>query len=411
MIHSGCVVALSCCILPGILVDQGRIAPTLPAKGGILACHAHQSQHCFFPIAKFRQAGDNAGMKIHENHSLKGLNSFGLAVRARFFCELRRLGGLKSVVQWRRQHPELPVLLLGGGSNLLFTADYPGLVLRVRLQEREVLGSDGEFVYVRAGAGEDWHAFVRWTLEQGLAGLENLSLIPGTVGAAPVQNIGAYGVELKDVFYELQALDWRTAELREFRLADCRFGYRDSFFKSVEPERWLIASVTFRLPLQPQWNMAYAGIAEQLQGAEPSALRISDAVTALRRSKLPDPAVLGNAGSFFKNPLVSPSQWQGLKKAHPELPGWPQPDGPVKLSAAWLIEQCGWKGRREGDAGVYAGHALVLVNYGAATGAALWQLACTVMTAVQVRFGVALEPEPLVLPRLPCRHEGGVLPG
>ncbi|HPE59434.1 MAG TPA: UDP-N-acetylmuramate dehydrogenase [Thiolinea sp.] len=345
-------------------------------------------------------------MKIHENHSLKALNSFGLDVQARFFCELRRLGGLKSVLQWRRQHPDLPVLLLGGGSNLLLTRDYPGLVLRVRLLEREVLGSDAGFVYVRAGAGENWHDFVRWTLEQGLAGLENLSLIPGTVGAAPIQNIGAYGIELKDVFYELQALDWRTAELREFSLADCRFGYRDSFFKSVEPGRWLIASVTFRLPLQPQWKTAYAGIQEQLQGAEPSALRISDAVIALRRSKLPDPAVLGNAGSFFKNPLVSPSQWQALRADHPALPGWPQPDGQVKLSAAWLIEQCGWKGRSEGDAGVHAGHALVLVNHAAATGTELWQLACRIMVSVQARFGVALEPEPLVLPRPPCPSPG-----
>ena len=205
-------------------------------------------------------------MKIYEHYSLKALNTFGIEVQARYFCSLRTLGGLKSVMLWRREHPELPVLFLGGGSNLLFIEDFPGMVVQVRLEERTVLAEDQDYVYLRAGAGENWHEFVRWTIAQGYAGLENLSLIPGTVGAAPMQNIGAYGVELKDHFYELAALDWRTAELRKFSLEDCAFAYRDSHFKSVEPGRWLIAAVTFRLPKQPVWKTDYAGVSEQLIG-------------------------------------------------------------------------------------------------------------------------------------------------
>jgi UDP-N-acetylmuramate dehydrogenase len=336
-------------------------------------------------------------MKIYENYSLKTLNTMHVDVSARYYCKLSKLGGLKSVMQWQREHPELPVLFLGGGSNMLFLADYPGLVVQVNIAERKVLGEDGGYVYIRAGAGENWHEFVRWTITQGYAGLENLSLIPGTVGAAPMQNIGAYGVELKDHFYRLQALDWRTAELREFDREACQFGYRDSHFKSVEPGRWLIASVTFRLPLQPEWKMAYAGVREALHGQEPDARRISDAISDIRRSKLPDPAALGNAGSFFKNPLVPAGQWQQLKERFADLPGWPQDDGWVKTSAGWLIDQCGWKGQREGDAGTYDKHALILVNHGGASGAELWQFAERIIASVDEQFGVRLEAEPRVI--------------
>ncbi len=335
-------------------------------------------------------------MKIHEHYSLKTLNTFGIDVQARYYTVLRKLGGLKSVMLWRREHPDLPVLFLGGGSNLLFIKDYPGLVVQVGIEERTVLGQDADYVYVRAGAGENWHQFVRWTLAAGYAGLENLSLIPGTVGAAPMQNIGAYGVELKDHFHELQALDWQTAELRRFGLEDCQFGYRDSYFKSVEPNRWLIAAVTFRLPRHPVWQTDYAGVREQLTGAV-NALAISDAVIKLRQSKLPDPAEIGNAGSFFKNPLIPAQQFQALQAAHPQLPGWVQADGLVKTSAGWLIDQCGWKGKRTGDAGTYAHHALVLVNHGAATGAEIWAFAQEIIASVETRFGVRLEPEPRVL--------------
>lgn len=336
-------------------------------------------------------------MKIYENYSLKTLNTLGVAVNARYFCKLSKLGGLKSVMQWRREHADLPVLFLGSGSNMLFLEDYPGLVVQVLLAERKVLGDDGGYVYIRAGGGENWHEFVRWTIAQGYSGLENLSLIPGTVGAAPMQNIGAYGVELKDHFYELQALDWQTAELREFNREACQFGYRDSHFKSVEPGRWLIAAVTLRLPLRPEWRIDYAGMREQLEGQTLSAGLISDTVMNIRRSKLPDPAELGNAGSFFKNPLLPEAQWQVLKQQFADLPGWPQADGFVKTSAGWLIDQCGWKGQREGDAGTYDKHALILVNHGEASGAELWQFAQRIIASVEERFGVRLEAEPRVI--------------
>lgn len=335
-------------------------------------------------------------MKIYEHYSLKALNTFGIEVTARYFCVLRTLGGLKTVMLWRREHPDLPVLFLGGGSNMLFIANHPGLVVQVRLEERAVLAEDNEHVYVRAGAGENWHEFVRWTIDQGYAGLENLSLIPGTVGAAPMQNIGAYGVELKDCFHELQALDWRTAELRKFSVEDCAFGYRESHFKSVEPNRWLIAAVTFRLPKKPVWKTDYAGVTELLADKVLNARVISDAIIALRQSKLPDPAVIGNAGSFFKNPVISQAQFAELKAAYPNCPAWLQ-DHQVKLSAGWLIDQCGWKGKRHGDAGTYEKHALVLVNHGQASGAEIWQLAQSIIASVQAKFGVHLEAEPNVI--------------
>lgn len=336
-------------------------------------------------------------MKIHEHYSLKALNTFGLDVSARYFCAIRKLGGLRMIIQWQKEHPELPVLFLGGGSNMLFIDDYPGLVVQVLLKDREVLGDDGQYVYVRGGAGENWHDFVRWTIDEGYAGLENLSLIPGTVGAAPMQNIGAYGVELKDRFYELQALDWRTAELREFSADACQFGYRDSYFKSVEPGRWLIGSVVFKLPLKPEWQVDYAGVREQLANKKLNARVISDAIIRIRQSKLPDPAVIGNAGSFFKNPVIPRQQWDALKSAHESLPGWQQPNDAMKTSAAWLIDQCGWKGQRTGDAGTYQNHALVLVNHGHATGQDLWVFAQRIMASVQERFGIELEPEPRVI--------------
>lgn len=335
-------------------------------------------------------------MKIRENHSLKALNTFGLDAKARYFCTLHTLGGVRTLMAWQQEHPDLPVLFLGGGSNMLFVNDYPGLVVQVRLETLEVLGQDANYDYLRAGAGNNWHDFVRWTLEQGFAGLENLSLIPGTVGAAPMQNIGAYGVELKDHVYEVQALDWRTAELRDFSVDECCFAYRDSYFKSVEPDRWLIVAVVFRLPRQPQWKIDYAGVKEPLAGKDLNARMISDAIINIRQSKLPNPAEIGNAGSFFKNPLISLAQWATLQAQFPDMPGWMQADQ-VKTSAGWLIDQCGWKGKRDGDAGTYANHALVLVNHGNATGAELWQFAQSIIASVQDKFGITLEPEPRVL--------------
>lgn len=335
-------------------------------------------------------------MQIRENVSLKALNTFGLDAKARYFCSLHKMGGLRSVMQWAQEYPDLPVMFLGGGSNMLFVADFPGLVVQVRLLDKEILGQDDNYFYVRAAAGENWHDFVRWTIDQNMAGLENLSLIPGTVGAAPMQNIGAYGVEVKDCIYEVQAIDWRAAEIRDFSVEECRFGYRDSFFKSGEPGRWLIVTVVFRLPRKPQWKTAYAGVREQLEGKTLNARLISDAIINIRQSRLPDPAVIGNAGSFFKNPMIPQAQWEMLQAQFPGIPGWLQGEE-VKLSAGWLIDQCGWKGKRDGDAGTFEKHALVLVNHGNATGAQIWDFAYAIVTSVQAKFGVTLEPEPRVV--------------
>ena len=335
-------------------------------------------------------------MKIREHYSLKALNTFGLDAKARYFCTLHKLSGVRTLMAWQQEHPDLPLLFLGGGSNMLFVNDYPGLVVQVRLETLEVLGQDTDYYYVRAGAGNNWHEFVRWTIDQGFAGLENLSLIPGTVGAAPMQNIGAYGVELKDHVYEVQALDWRTAEIRDFSVEECRFAYRDSYFKSVEPERWLIVAVVFRLPRQPQWKTDYAGVQEQLDGKVLDARSISDAIIHIRQSKLPGPAEIGNAGSFLKYPLIWVAQGESLKAQFPAMPGWPQQQA-VKISAGWLIDQCGWKGQREGDAGTHIKHALVLVNHGNASGTELWAFAQRIIASVQDKFGVTLQPEPRVL--------------
>jgi UDP-N-acetylmuramate dehydrogenase len=261
------------------------------------------------------------------------------------------------------------------------------------------LSDDGEQVLVEAEAGEPWHPFVQWTLAQGLVGLENLSLIPGTVGAAPVQNIGAYGVELKDLFAGLTALDRHTGELREFSLEECGFAYRDSLFKR-ESGRWLILRVRFALSRSAALHLDYGPVRQRLaeQGIDaPTALDVGQAICAIRSEKLPDPAVLGNAGSFFKNPVVPAALAQRLRAEHADLVGYPQADGQVKLAAAWLIERAGWKGFREGDAGVHRLQALVLVNYGSATGAQLLALAQRIQADIAQRFAVELEIEPNVL--------------
>jgi UDP-N-acetylmuramate dehydrogenase len=334
-------------------------------------------------------------MNIREHYSLRHLNTFGLEAKARYFCTLATLGGLRTVWQWQQQHPDLPVLFLGGGSNMLFVEDFPGLVVHIKLMERTIIGSDSDYTYVKAGAGENWHSFVRWTIDQGLAGLENLSLIPGTVGAAPVQNIGAYGVELKDHVYEVFAVDWKTAEMRHFSVAECLFGYRDSRFKSFEPGRWLIASVTFQLPNKPRWKLDYSGVKEQLTG-EINSRTVSDAIMHIRQTKLPDPAQIGNAGSFFKNPIISTEHYETLCQRFPNLTGWAQEEG-IKVSAGWLIDQCGWKGKRVGNTGTYDQHALVLVNHGGATGIEVWALAQQIMASVQQQFDITLEPEPNII--------------
>ena len=337
-------------------------------------------------------------LSVQPQVSLKTYNSFAVDVAARWFAEAHDDDQVREALAYARQR-QLPVLLLGGGSNMLLTADVEALVLRMASRGIRVLQDDGERVLVEAEAGEPWHPFVQWTLQQGLVGLENLSLIPGTVGAAPMQNIGAYGVELKDLFASLTALDRRSGELREFSLDDCGFAYRDSLFKQ-QTGRWVILRVRFALNRTAALHLEYGPLRQRLaeQGVTaPTAADVSQAICAIRSEKLPDPALLGNAGSFFKNPMVSVELAQRLSAEHADLVAYPQADGRVKLAAGWLIERAGWKGFREGDAGVHRLQALVLVNYGQATGQQLLALAQRIQADVFRRFAVELEIEPNVL--------------
>ncbi|MBV6285850.1 UDP-N-acetylmuramate dehydrogenase [Pseudomonas aegrilactucae] len=334
-------------------------------------------------------------VQVQSQVSLKPYNTFGIEVKAQYFAQAHSDDEVRQLLAHAADR-ELPVLVIGGGSNLLLTADVHALVLRMASVGVRVLSDDGQRVVVEAEAGEPWHPFVQWTLAQGLAGLENLSLIPGTVGAAPMQNIGAYGVEIKDVFAGLTALDRQTGQLHTFDLEQCDFAYRDSLFKRY-PGRWLILRVRFALSRAQQLHLDYGPVRQRLsdQGIEqPTAQNVSDAICSIRREKLPDPAELGNAGSFFKNPVVSAQLAAQVRDAHPGVVGYPQPDGQVKLAAGWLIEQAGWKGFREGDAGVHRLQSLVLVNYGQASGGQLYALAQRIQADVLARFGVELEMEP-----------------
>ena len=328
---------------------------------------------------------------------LAPMTTFGVPATARHF--VRADNAAMAIAAWQEaQRRGLPVLVLGGGSNILFTRDFDGLVLAMAMRGMRY-ASVGDTILVTVAAGEPWHGLVQHTLSQQVFGLENLSLIPGTVGAAPIQNIGAYGVELKDVFAELRAWDQVKQEFRRFSAAECRFGYRDSLFKQ-QAGRYLIVEVVLRLSLLPELQLDYGDIRQQLQVQgidKPTPQDVSAAVIAIRSRKLPDPARWGNAGSFFKNPLVSPSVALSLRQQHAHMPQWPQAGGRVKLAAGWLIEQCGWRGRSLGAAAVYEHQALVLVNRGGARGSEIQQLAQQVQNDVQQRFGVLLEPEPLVL--------------
>ncbi len=327
---------------------------------------------------------------------LAALNTFGLAARAACLLPVRSVAQLQACVAapgWAAT----PRLVLGGGSNLILEHDFAGTVLKVEIPGRRLLAADETAWIVEAGAGENWHEFVRWTLQQGWPGLENLSLIPGTVGAAPIQNIGAYGLEMAERFESLDAMDLDSGQMQCFRAPDCGFGYRDSVFKRA-PGRWLVTAVRFRLPRPWQALSSYADLAQELAAhgiAQPTPLQVSDAVIAVRRRKLPDPARIGNAGSFFKNPVVAASVHARLAAAFPALPAYPQADGRVKLAAGWLIEQAGWKGRTLGPVGCHQHQALVLVNRGGACGSDVRRLAQAIQHDVEARFGVRLEPEPV----------------
>jgi UDP-N-acetylmuramate dehydrogenase len=337
-------------------------------------------------------------MLIEHHACLKRFNTFGVAARARRLIHLKALADLPHALEALAGQDQEP-LILGGGSNLLLAGDLDATVLRIDLRGRQVIEQPimpGEAI-VEAAAGEPWHEFVLWTLEQGLYGLENLALIPGTVGASPLQNIGAYGVEMRDHFESLDAVHLDSGEIRRFTAADCGFGYRDSVFRRAE-SRWLILWVRFRLCRTPRLHLDYPDLRDRIVADAATPHAVSEAVIAIRRSKLPDPAVLGNAGSFFRNPVLPAAEVEALKARHPGLPAHPadQP-GRSKLAAGWLIEQCGWKGHRAGDAGVHERHALVLVNHGNASGAQILALAHAIQRSVHQRFGIRLEPEPKIV--------------
>jgi UDP-N-acetylmuramate dehydrogenase len=330
---------------------------------------------------------------------LGSLNSFGIRATARTLWRIESAEDAAPLARRLRAEGSGVPFVLGGGSNLLIAGDLDGPVLQVAIHGRRIVEDDGDRVVVEAGAGESWDALVRWTLAQRAWGLENLALIPGTAGASPIQNIGAYGVELQERFDSLDAIDLLTGEARRFDAADCAFGYRDSVFKHGDGGRWLVVTVRLALSRRPGLRLDYGEIRDELARggvAAPTPVDVADAVSAIRRRKLPDPAVLGNAGSFFKNPLVDPTTAEALRAREPGLPCWPAGDR-VKLSAAWMIDRCGWKGHRDGDAGVHAAHALVLVNHGHATGAELLSLGRRVAGSVAERFGVRLEPEPRIV--------------
>lgn len=334
-------------------------------------------------------------MKLLENVSLRKLNTFGIEVFAKYFLEV----GSPADIQNFLEHNKFPLLVLGGGSNILFTKNFEGVVLKNNIRGIEFLREDAEHYYVKAGAGEVWHQFVMHCIKNNYAGVENLSLIPGSVGAAPIQNIGAYGAEQKDVFFELEAIDIRENKLVKLSNSDCRFGYRDSIFKREDKGRFIIASVTFRLLKKPVLNTSYGAINQEIEKMgvkEISIAAISQAVCNIRRSKLPDPEKIGNAGSFFKNPVISTEKFDSLKKEFPSITAYKDPGG-MKLAAGWLIEQCGWKGKQVGNTGVHKDQALVLVNYGNAKGAEVFELSGKILQSVKEKFGVELEREVVIL--------------
>ncbi|KVG75247.1 UDP-N-acetylenolpyruvoylglucosamine reductase [Burkholderia ubonensis] len=340
-------------------------------------------------------------LSLLPDHPLAAHNTFGFDVTARLAARVTHAAQFAALHRDARV-ANLPRLVLGGGSNVVFTRDFDGLVLLDEIAGRRVVREDDDAWIVEAGGGENWHAFVAWTLEQGMAGLENLALIPGTVGAAPIQNIGAYGLEMKTYFDSLVAVELATGRSERFDAARCAFGYRDSFFKREGRARFAIVSVTFRLPKRWTPRLGYADVSRELdaRGLAPDAATardVFDAVVAIRRAKLPDPLVLGNAGSFFKNPVIGVAQFDALRAQAPDIVSYPQPDGLVKLAAGWLIDRSGWKGRALGAAAVHDRQALVLVNRGGATGAEVLALARAIQDDVRAKFGVELEPEPVCL--------------
>ncbi|TWR29483.1 UDP-N-acetylmuramate dehydrogenase [Mucilaginibacter pallidiroseus] len=333
-------------------------------------------------------------LQIQENVSLKNFNTFGIDANAKYFAEISREDELVELFadeQWK----QMPRLILGGGSNMLMVADFDGLVVRLNIRGIEHHINHDE-VHVEAGAGEVWNDLVNYSVNHGFAGMENLSLIPGSVGASPIQNIGAYGVELKDVFESCRAFEIATSTFRTFTNAECKFGYRESVFKSELAGQYIIVSVKYKLSAIPQLNLKYGAIEEELQNrgiTQPTIKDVSQVVSYIRVSKLPDPSTIGNAGSFFKNPVIPIEQFTALQQKYPTVVNYPTSDGNIKLAAGWLIEQCGWKGKTVGQTGTWKNQALVLVNHGNATGKEVYTLSSQIIDSVYTKFGVILQRE------------------
>ncbi len=333
-------------------------------------------------------------MLIQENVNLKKFNTFHLSTLAKYFCEVSSIDDLLEALDFCQQK-NLPFIIIGQGSNLLFKQDYIGLIIELNIQGIDLVKETEKHFYVKAQCGENWHNFVQYCLQQGYYGLENLSSIPGTIGAAPVQNIGAYGVEVSEFLVELEALEISSRELRTFSKEDCQLSYRQSIFKTKWKNRFVITSVTFKLLKNFRPNLSYPVLRASLKAIPKDQITpqiVSDAVCAIRKSKLPDPVELGNAGSFFWNPVISSDNFLHLQKKHPDIVGYAHEDG-YKLAAAWLIDKAGWKGYRQGDVGVHKEHALVLVNFGEASGKELYDLSVRIQQSVRKMFGIELQPE------------------
>lgn len=334
-------------------------------------------------------------MQIKSNISLKSLNTFGIEAKARYFTEIQSIENIFSLLQ-STEYNNNTHLILGGGSNLLLTQDVNALVIKNNLKGISIIKETDDNVWVKCSAGEVWHEFVLWCIAHNFGGLENLSLIPGCTGASPMQNIGAYGVEIKDTFYELEAIDLTSGNKHVFSKSDCEFGYRESIFKHRLKNKFIITSVTFQLSKKPAFHIEYGAIKQELDRMDISELNIkaiSQAIINIRTSKLPNPKEIGNAGSFFKNPEVSSTIYLSLQKEFPNIVAYPLENSNYKLAAGWLIEQCGLKGFQIGDAGVHKLQALVLVNYGKATGKEIYDLSTHVLQTVEAKFGVTLERE------------------
>lgn len=333
-------------------------------------------------------------MQILENISLKPYNTFGIAAQAKYFVSVTTIATLKNVLSLE-EHPEK--IILGGGSNMLLTQDIDGLVIHVNLKGIEIIAEHETAVYVKAHAGENWHQFVIWCMNHNFGGIENLSLIPGNVGTAPIQNIGAYGIEIKDVFESCEAISLETLQSKTFYNSDCQFGYRDSIFKQEAKGKYLITSVVFKLTKREhQLHTNYGAIASELKERHienPTIQDISKAIITIRKSKLPDPKVIGNCGSFFKNPVITKNHFNSLSQNFNDIPHYLMDDHHVKIPAAWLIEKAGFKGKRFGDYGVHKKQALVLVNYGNAKGDDILKLSKLIQKTIKDLFNISMETE------------------